>query len=115
MEDLLRSGGDGGGPAALGYLAGKLLNFDRGAAWDAQRIGGQNRKEYVNYATIAIGLYAAAADISRTQILEIENLRARTSQFARDTTYDTVYPYLPVQNVKNTDTGYQLYRLGLPQ
>lgn len=94
----------------LAYMTAQLLNFDRGAPWDSQRLGGQYREEYVNYATIAIGLYAAAAGISRGEILEIQNLKARSSHFPPGTVYDAVYSHLPAKNVRNTDIGYRLYQ-----
>lgn len=111
VEALLQNdGGSGAGSSAvLGYIIAQLLNFDRGAPWDAQRIGGRNRPEYVDYATIAIGLYAAAAGISRAQILEIQDLRARSSQYPPETEYDTIYSHLPTRNIRNTDIGYGLF------
>ncbi len=40
---------------------------------DAQRITGHFYDKYVEYATIAIGLYAAAYGIPEEEVLEMEN------------------------------------------
>jgi hypothetical protein len=64
----------------------------------------------VDYATIAIGLYAAAAGISMNEILTIENYRARDSHYDPETRFDETYTHLPKRNVLNTDTGYSLFR-----
>ncbi len=72
-DEMTQYGADngGGGAAAIGYETGALANFRRGGPWDAQRIGGQYHPEYVNYATVAIGLYAAANGIARNEILHL--------------------------------------------
>ncbi|HYZ24455.1 MAG TPA: hypothetical protein VE690_20070, partial [Rhodopila sp.] len=84
VETLLSSRGEGGPEAATAILMRHLSKFNRGAAWDAQRIGGAYRPEFVDYATVAIGLYAAAAGISRGISLHVQNLFAITSHFASD-------------------------------
>ena len=73
----------------------------------------QNRKEFVDYTTVAIGFYAAANGISRSDILFIENKVAYFSHFAADARTDRIYYYLPQRNVFNTDLGYRLYYSGL--
>ena len=84
VETLLSSRGEGGPEAATAILMRHLSKFNRGAAWDAQRIGGAYRPEFVDYATVAIGLHAAAAGISRGISLHVQNLFAITSHFASD-------------------------------
>jgi len=59
-DSMIASDVENGSPSALGYEAGALSNFRRGGPWDAQRVGGTFHPEYVSYATVAIGLYAAA-------------------------------------------------------
>ena len=81
-EALLSTGNEGGGPAALGYKLGALSHFNRGGAWDAQRVGGSFHTEFVDYATVAIGQM------------------------------DKTYTHLPKVNVENTDLGIQLYQTG---
>ena len=87
-----------------------LFNFDRGGPWDAQRIAGHFYEKYVEYATIAIGLYAAAYGIPEDKILEIQNLRI--GKTLEDREYDKTYKNLPEDNVKWTDIGYELYKSG---
>jgi hypothetical protein len=111
-EALLSTGNEGGGPATLGYKLGALSHFNRGGAWDAQRVGGSFHTEFVDYATVAIGLYAAADGIPRDEIPEIENRVARDSHYDRDKQMDKTYTHLPKVNVENTDLGIQLYQTG---
>ena len=59
--------------SAVRRLYERLKQFDRFGPWDAQRFTGKFDGRYVDYATVAIGLYAAAAGIPRAAILEIEN------------------------------------------
>ncbi len=110
--ELRLYGGENATAAVLGYEAGALANFRRGGPWDAQRIGGINHEDFVDYATVAIGLYAAAAGISRADILEVENLVAMSSHYAKGTEFDPRYTYLPTRNVKNTNLGYKLFETG---
>jgi len=109
-SDMRQQGDDGGSTAALVYESFDLRQFRRGGPWDAQRIGGRYRDEYRDYATIAIGLYAAAAGMSRSDILEIEDFIARGSRFGADEEFDNTYTHLPTRNVDNTDIGYRLYQ-----
>ena len=81
-----------------------------GRPWDAQRIVGQQYDKYVEYATIAIGLYAAAYGIPEDKILEIENLAA--GKYSKNREFDKTYTNLPEDNVKWTDIGYELYQPG---
>lgn len=110
VEQLLQNGSDGSGLAALGYELGALRKFRQGGAWDAQRIGGIYHREFIDYATIAIGLYAAAAGIPEEKILEVEDIYAEIkSRFNKRDTFDSVYRVLPERNVQNTRLGYRLY------
>ncbi len=112
-QELLREAGNDGGAATMEYIYKQLANFRQFGPWDAQRIGGEKRPEYVDYSTIEIGLYAAAAGFSRAQILEIQNIHAaRKSNFHKDTEYDKTYPFLPKRNIANTEIGFQLYESG---
>jgi len=59
-----------------------LMRFKQGGDWDAQRIDGKNVREYQDYATIAIGLYAAAANVPIDDIsVRPEQLRACVLSF----------------------------------
>lgn len=94
-------------------MAEHLANFRHWGAWDAQRLGGRFHNEFVDYSTVAIGLYAAAAGISRSTILSIEDADALVgNDFPANTEYDKVYTHLPKRNSGNADRGYELYRTG---
>ena len=111
-QALMSSGSEAGGMAELGYKTATLANFLRGGPWDAQRIGGSYHPDFVDYSTVAIGLYAAANGISRTNVLTMQDMVARSSQYPRATEMDSVYTHLPTRNVFNTDLGYSLYDTG---
>ena len=87
-----------------------LEHFARFGIWDAQRLTGKFDDRYIDYATVAIGLYAAAAGIPRAVALEIQNYVARNSHYPPGTKYDDFYRNLPIRNVRNTDIGYELFR-----
>lgn len=94
-------------------LAAQLAKFGHGGPWDAQRVQGQFLEDYRDYATIAIGLYMAAAGVPIDMALWIENEYARwRSHFDRDEQMDSVYTSLPTRNVRNTQIGYELYQSG---
>jgi len=90
-----------------------LYKINQGGEWDAQRVGGKFHPEYVDYATVAIGLYAASSGMSRDEILRIQDAFAAVkSRFPPDSVMDETYTHLPARNVANTDLGFQLYQSG---
>jgi hypothetical protein len=104
---------NGGGTGVLGYEFGALLKFKQGGPWDAQRIGGKFHPEFVDYATVVIGLYAAASGMSRGEILGIQNgYAALFSHYPPSTLMDKDYTHLPARNVINTRLGYDLFESG---
>ncbi len=50
-----------------------LAKFDQWREWDAQRIRGEFIPEHRDYATVAIGIYAASSGLALGGILEISN------------------------------------------
>ena len=100
------------GLAALVYQAAALSHFRRGGPWDAQRIGGSFHPEFIDYATVAIGLYCAANGITKEHSLMIQNIVARDSHYKSDKEMDKIYSYLLTRNVHNTEIGYSLYQSG---
>ena len=90
----------------------ELSNFRRSGPWDAQRLGGSKHPQFIDYSTVAIGLYAAANEISRDDILAVENAFSIFSNFG-NVDIDETYTFLPKRNVFNTDLGYSLYSSGL--
>ena len=118
-EVLLRysySGPDGNGGSGLAVLEHELVElskFRQGGEWDAQRIGGHFHAEFVDYATVAIGLYAASSGMKRQEILGIQDNYARLrSHYAAGTLMDRTYTHLPARNVANTETGFKLIETG---
>ncbi len=89
-----------------------LLNFRQGRAWDVQRIKGTSMHDFVNYATVAIGLYGAAAGIPIDDILVLEDIYAALRSDFGNVEMDRTYSSLPVTNVKNTELGYELFETG---
>lgn len=112
IEELVRSG-DEGVVNAVAYEIGVLSRFAWYMPWDAQRLDWKFLGEFRDYATVAIGLYAAAAGLSRDDILQIENLIAWAgSRFHQERKYDPFYHSLPETNVWNTDSGRDLFFSG---
>ena len=115
VREILAFGGETGSFAALAYIFAELSRFNRQFPWDAQRWGKWPHEEnyplFVDYATVAIGLYAAAAGIPKYLILEAEDLVGRGSNFG-DFIPDGTYTHLPERNVKNTGIGYDLFESG---
>jgi hypothetical protein len=89
-----------------------VSKLGRGGEWDLQRLSGKFDPRFTDSATILIGMYAASAGITRSQILSIENDVAITSSYAKGTQMDSTYTHLPARNVKNTDIGMQLVQSG---
>ena len=98
--------------AMLTLLALDLLKFRRWYPWDAQRRDGRFYGQWVDYATVAIGLYGAAAGMSERLLLTIQDEYARQGSDFKDAPRDPVYRNLREANVQNTRLGYELYRSG---
>lgn len=96
----------------LTQLAMDLVKFRHFRPWDAQRMDGEFFDEWVDYATVAIGLYAAAAGMPLDGILRIQDEYARWFSDFKDAKRDPVYRHLRVDNVRNTRLGYELYHSG---
>jgi hypothetical protein len=78
----------------------------QGFTWDEQRKGGVFYRQFVDYATAAIGIYGAATGTPEATLLTIENdWAAVSSHYAPYTVYDQNYTHLPASNVYNTDLG----------
>ena len=112
-DALIKSSGESGAIAATAFQAGRMAQFRQGGRWDAQRIDGRNHAEFVDYATFALGLYAAAAGIPEDEVLTIENVYAGlNSSFPQKVARDPHYANLPERNVSNTRKGYEAYQQG---
>ena len=103
----------GNGLAILEHEAVELARFRQGGDWDAQRIGGHFHGEFVDYATVAIGLYAASSGMKRADILDIQDsYAAARSRYQAGTLMDRTYTHLPARNVANTELGFRLIETG---
>lgn len=98
--------------ALLTLLALDLAKFGQWREWDAQRHDGQFVDKWVDYATVAIGLYAAAAGMPEAWILNVQNEYAKRFSDFGNAERDPVYRHLRRENVWNTRLGYELYRTG---
>lgn len=96
----------------LTHLAMDLAKFRQFRPWDAQRMDGEFFDEWVDYATVAIGLYAAAAGMPIDWILQIQDEYARRNSRYVGQPMDPLFKHLPQRNVRNTQLGYELYRNG---
>jgi len=76
VDDMIRNGGVGGAAAADAYRAWELSRFLWWQPWDAQRVGKEYHPEFVDYASVIIGLYAAATGMTRDEILTLQDLAA---------------------------------------
>jgi RHS repeat-associated protein len=97
------------------FAVDALSNFRQGGAWDLQRVGPNLNfnHQFIDFSTVAIGLYAAAAGISLNSILFIQNTYAAAfSNYPSNTRFDPVWTSLPARNVYNTRLGYELYNSG---
>ncbi len=103
----------GAGLTILEHEASELAKFRQGGEWDAQRIGGHFHAEFVDYATVAIGLYASSSGMTRNEILGIQDrYAAMHSRYPAGTLMDQTYTHLPARNVANTEAGFKLIETG---
>ena len=95
-----------------------LGKFSRGGSWDLQtqsslRSPGENfEQRYIDAATVAIGVHAAAAGIPLNVSLGMQNINAGSYR----NSYTDKFPLsddftrLPLRNIQNTKIGYGLYK-----
>jgi hypothetical protein len=94
----------------------RLENFRQGGIWDLQRPRLQKDSkgnhivysEFINAATLAIGVYCAAAGLTRTETLAAESIYAVGHSNFGNAKRHWFWP-LPERNVINTNLGYDLY------
>jgi hypothetical protein len=97
--------------AGLAMLALDLDKFPRSKSWDIQRLDGTFDRRYIDGATILIGMYAASAGMTLSDMLFIENRYAVRGDH-KGATFDPTYTNLPPRNVRNTEIGYELITSG---
>jgi hypothetical protein len=86
--------------AMLG-IAQELRQFEHNGAWDAERVQGRYVVEYEDYATIAIGLYCAAAGMPFYTALLVQLTYAMKEG-----------RLLTAREIRDTQIGYELYQSG---
>lgn len=91
-----------------------LTAFGRGGPLDVQRVGPDQAfvGGYTDFANVAIGLYASAANIPEVVTMNIANWVGGNSVFAQDAVRDSTYSNLRVENVYDIQLGYRLYQSG---
>ncbi len=91
-----------------------LRNFGQGRDWDLQRQGPDDTPDqnFVDAATVALGLYGSAAGIYPADLLRLQSFYAMFNSDFGKAVVSPKYDPLPVRNVMNTLRGYELHRSG---
>ena len=80
---------------------------------DAERFDGNYVRDYHDYANVAIGVFMAAAGVSREDDLAITSAYAAAlSTLGQDESRDEVYSHLAKQDVADNLKDYGLYESG---
>jgi len=99
---------DSGNPAAI---AANLFKFRHGGPWDLQRPG--NVPAFVDPASVAIGLYGAAAGVPFDRMMRVQQIFARIMRPNwGNVPISEDYSPLPKRNEANTRKGYDLFNTG---
>ena len=94
------------------YLANRyipLMKFFHGESWDMQRLTGVVDPKYIDYSTVAIGIYSKAAGFSSDEILNLQNIYSKYLSDYGNVPFDETYTYLPKRNVYNNNLGYRFF------
>ena len=96
------------------YGMAGLINFRQGGSWDLQRVGPEGKfvGDFTDFATVAIGLYGAAASIPLDVLLTIQDRYAAGHSNFGSAKMDDKFTHLPEVNVRNTRLGYDLFASG---
>jgi hypothetical protein len=99
--------------AALIGTGQDLLPFIHGGSLDAERFESNYVQEYRHYTSIALGIFMAAAGVSREDMLSIANAYAkRFSTFSAKEVPDERYTSSAQQDIEDNLRGYELYESG---
>ncbi len=97
--------------AIIAVVAATLLPFAHGGSFDAERFDFDYVRDYRHYTSLALGIYMAAAGVSREDMLTIGDFYAGVfSRFHED--MDPNYPHSTRQDVQDNLKGYELYETG---
>jgi hypothetical protein len=112
--DALRSSNLQDNPEVLATIASKvLLPLAPGGPLDAERFDWTYVRDYRHYQNIMIGVYGAAAGMSREDVLSLVDIYATiVSEFRANEPKDEVYIHSAKQDAEDTRFGYELYQSG---
>jgi hypothetical protein len=100
-------------PGAAAVIALKLLPFLHGGSFDAERTDSNYICEYRHYTSIALGIFMAAAGVSREDMLWIaDSYASSSSRFGANETMDPNYKHSAQQDIEDNLRGYDLYESG---
>jgi hypothetical protein len=93
-----------------GILLGmaNLPRFAQGAPWDSQRNAGAFTAAFTDDANVNIGLYASAAGIPQSVLLNRADKYAKDHSNFGDAPRDSAYPHMRKENVFDIRAGYSL-------
>lgn len=95
------------------FIAVTLLPFIHGGSLDAERFDSNYVREYRHYTSIALGIFMAAAGVSREDMLWIADSYARSSStFGPHEQMDPLYTRSAKQDIEDNRRGYELYESG---
>ena len=95
----------------IAMVAAALLPFAHAGSFDAERFDFNYVRDYRHYTSMALGIYMAAAGVSREDMLTIADFYAGIfSHFHEET--DAHYAHSSKQDVQDNLRGYELYESG---
>lgn len=89
-----------------------LSKFVHGGEMDFQRRNGKFYKEYIDSATVAIGVFGAAMGWDIDKILQMQDFYGWAFSKFGNVPMSEDWKHLPKRNVENTRTGYRIYNSG---
>jgi hypothetical protein len=114
-RQAVAQGGPGAEASPLAQVVSDLavLPIAPGGPLDAERFDWQYVRDYRHYQNIMIGVYGAAAGLSRDDVLSLVDFYAGLfSSFRAPELKDQIYPHSARQDVEDTILGYRLYESG---
>ena len=97
--------------AAANMVAYELLPFAHAGSFDAERFDNVYVRDYRHYTSIALGIFMAAAGVSKEDMLTIADDYASAFSTFRDKP-DQRYKHSSAQDVQDNLRGYELYESG---
>jgi hypothetical protein len=95
----------------IAMVAAALLPFAHGGSLDAERFDFNYVRDYRHYTSIALGVYMAAAGVSKEDMLAIADFYAGIFSTFHERP-DPNYPHSTKQDIQDNLRGYELYETG---